>query len=193
MARRPMTKEQSEALLDRMFAIMSVDGFASLKMAELARALGCSPNTLYKLAPTRESLFALLLRRWLDGVLDAALEKAEQVESPAARARTYYRAAMGDIASVSQQFRLDVAAFGSTRMVWADASAKFVGQFADFINMAIEAGEVRPINARFLALMFRQIALVARDEETVAECGLTNEEALHEVELLIWEGIATRS
>jgi hypothetical protein len=40
--------------------------------------------------------------------------------------------------------------------------------------------------------MAQQIAAVARDEERVAECGLTKEEAHREVDLLIWQGISTR-
>jgi AcrR family transcriptional regulator len=187
-----MTSERSELLLDRVFEIMAAEGFADLKMMDLARRLGCSPNTLYKLAPTKESLFALALKRWLDEALNTARAQAEAIDSPAERARAYYENATAATDRASRQLRMDIAHFTSTTLVWVNASERFVGQFAHYLTQAAEAGEVRPLNARFTTLLLQQIAAVARDEELVAECGLTKEEAHRQVELLIWEGISAR-
>jgi len=187
-----MTTEQSGLLLDRVFEIMAAEGLANVKMADLARRLGCSPNTLYKFAPTKESLFALVLKRWLDDALDTARALAEGFDSPAQRARAYYESATAATDRASRQLRMDIAHYTSTELVWVSASEKFVGQFSQYLTEAAEAGEVRPLNARFTTLLLRQIAAVARDEEVVAECGLTKEEAHREVDLLIWQGISVR-
>jgi AcrR family transcriptional regulator len=187
-----MTSEQSELLLDRIFAIMAAEGFARLKVADLARRLRCSPNTLYKLAPTKEGLFALALKRWLDEVLSAARAQAETIGSPAVRARTYYESATAATDRASHQMRADIARFSATALVWANASERFVDQFAHYLTEAVESREVRPVNPRFMTLLLQQMAAVARDEETVATCGLTKEEAHREVALMIWEGISAR-
>lgn len=187
-----MTSERSELLLDQVFEIMAVEGFADLKIMDLARRLGCSPNTLYKLASTKESLFALVLKRWLDEVLNTARVHAEAIDSPAERARAYYKSATTATDRTSQQLRIDIAHFASTALVWVNATERFVSQFAQYLTEAAQEGEVRPINARFTTLLLQQIAAVARDEETVAECGLTKEEAHREVDLLIWHGISAR-
>lgn len=187
-----MTSEKAEALLDGIFEIIAAEGFADLKMSDLARRLGCSPNTLYKFARTKESLLTLVIRRWTDGVLASALERAEKLDSPAARARAYYQAITTDMDRVSPQLRKDITHFDSTAMVWVNGSDKFVTQFADYLAQAIAAGEARSMHPRFLALMLRQIAAEARDEETVLQCGLTKEQAYREIDTLIWEGITPR-
>ena len=187
-----MTSEESDILLDRVFGIIAAEGFANLKMSDLARRLGCSPNTLYKLAPTKESLFALVLNRWLDATLDTARAQAEAIDSPADRTRAYYASATGATDRVSRQLRMDIARFPSTELVWVNASEKFVDQFARYLTEAMDAKEVRPVNARFMTLLFQKMATVARDEETVSKCGLTKEEAHREVDLLIWKGLSAR-
>jgi len=187
-----ITSERSEVLLDQVFEIIAAEGFASLKMADLTRRLVCSPNTLYKLAPTKESLLARVIKRWSDGLLDSAHESVASIDSPSERARLYYNLVTAEMYRVSSQFRTDVAHFDTTANVWVGASERFVGEFSRYLGEAARVGEVRQVNARFLALILQQVATVTRDEATIAECGLTKEEAHREIDLLIWQGISAR-
>ena len=61
--------------------------------------------------------------------------------------------------------------------------------FVELVQRAEDAGEVRPLNTRFLAEMLNQVGFVTRDERVLSESGLTSEEAVLEVDQIIWDGI----
>ena len=57
------------------------------------------------------------------------------------------------------------------------------------IDEAVLAGEIRHVNARFMAGLFRYIAAAIRDEDLLEAAGLTAGEALAEVDTVIWGGL----
>jgi len=79
--------------------------------------------------------------------------------------------------------------FESTRLAYKSISDRFVNRFAELIETAASAGEIRPVNARFIAGMFRYIAMAIRDENLLESADLTAGEALLEVDTVIWGGL----
>jgi AcrR family transcriptional regulator len=57
-----LTQRQRD-LLDELESLFGGDGFAQHSMADLAKQLRCSLNTLYVLAPTRDELILLVVER----------------------------------------------------------------------------------------------------------------------------------
>jgi hypothetical protein len=57
------------------------------------------------------------------------------------------------------------------------------------VRLAEEAGEIRPVNTRFLGEVLRQIGFVTRDERVLRASGLTSEQAVLAVDSLLWEGL----
>ncbi len=108
------------------------------------------------------------------------------------RARLYWLAGADTIRPLSPAFRSDVDRFESARLAYRSSiSEPFIDRFVEFLDGAVEAGEIAPTNTRFLALVLRQIALVVRDERILGDCGLTATQAMLEIDHFVWNGILT--
>jgi AcrR family transcriptional regulator len=158
-------------LLDGLMHIAAAEGFADLKMADLARRLHCSVATLYKLAPAKVDLVSLALERWGKDTLSEAESRSLERSSASERARTYYRAGAERTGALSHEFRRDVERFSATRQTWRAISDGFIERFSQLLAEAAQAGEIRTVNATFLVGLFRYIAYAVRDEELLGRAG----------------------
>jgi len=187
--RRRLDDERRSELLDGVMEIIAARGFSGVGTAELARELHCSEATLYKIAPSKDSLIVLAIGRWGERVLPEFEEQSRRGKSAAERARIYFRAGAGSLHPWSHAFRADVERFESTRMAYRAISDRFIDRFVELLDEAVVAGEVDAVNTRFIAQVFRAMARVVRDEENLATSGLTAEQALLELDGVIWDGI----
>jgi AcrR family transcriptional regulator len=183
---------RTEELLDGIMRIISVEGFSALKVADLAPRLHCSVATLYKIASSKDSLVVLALTRWGKRTLEDIEVLAEQGAVTASdRARAYFRAGAESVGPLSLAFFTDVDRFESTRIAWLTTIANpYIDRFVELLVAAQDAGEVRRVSPRFLGEMFRQIGFVTRDERILSASELTPEQAVLEVDRIIWEGIS---
>ena len=74
-------------------------------------------------------------------------------------------------------------------MAYQAVSDRFVNRFVDLLDDAVEAGEIKPTNTRFLAELFRYMSRAIRDEQALRISGLSTEEAALLVDGLIWDGM----
>jgi len=80
--------------------------------------------------------------------------------------------------------------FESTRLAWwTRVVERYINRFVELVQLAEEAGEIRPVNSRLLAETLRQISAVTRNHEVLRASGLTHEQAVLEIDSLIWEGL----
>ena len=189
--RRRLDDGRREELLDGVMGIIAARGFAGVRTSQMARELHCSETTLYKIAPSKDSLLVLALDHWAGLVLERAEGRARQGKTASERARLYYLTTVESFRPLSLEFRRDVERFPSTHMAYQAASDRFVNRFVELLDAAVEAGEVRPMNTLFLAQALRQLSLAIRDERALRASGLTTEEAALLVDSLIWDGIRT--
>jgi AcrR family transcriptional regulator len=190
--RKRLADGRREELLDGVMGLIAARGFSDVRVRVIAGELHCSVATLYKIAPSKDSLVVLALRRWGERTLEDIEARATRTSDPAERARAYFRAGAQSLSPLSPAFRSDVDRYESTRLVWSSIADAFIDRFVALLDSAVEAGQIRPTNTRFLAHVLRQIALVARDESALAPSGLTAEQAVLEIDALIWEGIRRR-
>ena len=189
---RRLDDDRRGALLDGVMCIIAARGFSDVRISDLAHELKCSPATLYKLGPSKESIVLVAIARWGSLTLEAIEARARQPTTASDRARTYFRAGAEMLRPFSVAFFADVERFESTRLAWRTAvTDRFVDRFVELIQTAEDAGEIRPVNSRFLAEVLRQTAYVTRDERVLGATGLSHEEAILEVDSLLWEGILT--
>lgn len=188
--RKRLDDERRNELLDGVMRIIAARGFSQVQMAELARELRCSAATLYKLAPSKDSLVLLGISRWADVAFESLEECAAKGATASERARAYFRAGAESIRPLTLDFYADIARFESTRLAWKTLVVdRYIDRFVVLVEAAGEAGEIRPVNSRLLAEMLNQIGLVTRDERVLRETGLTSEEAVLAVDALIWDGL----
>jgi AcrR family transcriptional regulator len=188
--RNRLNDDRRAELLDGVMRIIAERGFSQVTIAEMARELHCSAATLYRIAPSKESLVLLAIARW-GGLTLADLEGlAAKGETASGRARAYFRAGARRTHSLSLAFYADVGRFESTRLAWwTSAVGPYIDRFVELVRLAEDAGEIRPLNARFLAEVVRQISVVTRDDRVLSASGLTHEQAVLEVDALLWDGL----
>lgn len=170
--------------------IISVRGFSDVHVAAMARELHCSAATLYKVAPSKDSLVALAIEVWGARALEDLEVRARKATTASERARVYFQAGAESIRSMSPEFYSDLAVFESTRLAWVVGVAdRYVERFVDLLQLAGEAGEIRRMNYRVLAEFLRQAGYVARDERVLRATGLSTEEVMLEMDSLLWDGL----
>ena len=189
--RRRLDNGRREELLVGVMEIIAARGFAGVRTSEMARALHCSESTLYKIAPSKDSLLVLALARWGEVVLERSEAHAREGKTASERARRYYLATTESLHPLSLAFRRDVERFDSTHLAYQAVSDRFVNRFVELLDAAVVAGEIKPTNTRFLAELFRYMSRAIRDEQALRLSGLTTEEAALLVDGLIWDGIRT--
>lgn len=192
MARKRFDDERRRELLDAVMAIIATRGFSEITVAELSRALHCSASSLYKMAASKDSLIVLAITRWFDRNLDDMEAHALGGATALEGARMYWQGAAEHIRQLSPAFRADVERFDSTRLAYRSGSDRLVDRFAALLDDAVMAGEIEPMNTRFLAYALRQAVFVVRDERVMAACGLTSEQAMLELDRIVWDGIRTK-
>ena len=192
MAKR-LAGGRREEILDGVMDIIAARGFTDVGMAELARELKCSVSTLYKIAPNKDSLILLALGSWGEQGLMEMERRSSGCPRACDRARAYYTTAAEFIGTLSPQFREEVERFESTRLLWMAAIEEpFLTRFVELLNLAVEEGEVRPLNTTLIAEMVRRLSAVVRDERILRAAGVTAQQAALEIDAMIWTGIAER-
>lgn len=188
--RKRLNEDRRGELLDGVMTIIAERGFSHVTIAELARALRCSAATLYKIAPSKESLVLLAIARWADVVFADMEARSAKGRSSSDRARIYFRAGAEHTRPLSLEFYADMRRFESTRLAWwTGVVERYIDRFVELVRLAEEAGEIRPVNSRLLAEVLRQIGAVTRNDEVLRASGLTHEQAVLEIDSLIWEGL----
>jgi AcrR family transcriptional regulator len=190
--RKRLDDDRRDELLDGVMTIIAERGFSDVQMAEMARVLRCSASTLYKIAPSKESLVLLAIGRWGDVTLDMIEKRARRGATAMDRARRYFMGAAERLQPLSLAFRADVERFESTRIAYQAISDRFVDRFVELLDEAVAAGEIRPLNTRFLGHVLRQVNRAIRDEHALRTSGLTSGQAALEVDTLIWDGLRKR-
>jgi len=189
--RRRLDDGRREELLDGIMGIMAARGFAGVRTSQMARELHCSETTLYKIAPSKDSLLVLALDRWTGLVLERAEARARQGKTASERARLYYLTTVESFRPLSLEFRRDVERFPSTQHRLPGRLGPFREPLRGAARRRRGGREVRPMNTLFLAQALRQLSLAIRDERALRASGLTTEEAALLVDSLIWDGIRT--
>ncbi len=190
---RGLGDRRREELLDGVMSIIAERGFTAVAVSELARELSCSNSTLYRIAPNKDSLVVLTIGRWGEARLREAETRADEAKTSWERTRNYLRAGAEALMPLSHAFRRDVERFESARVAYRLVSDRFVDRVVSLIEDAVRDGEIRPLNARFLAGLLRHTAALVRDEELLESAGLTAGEALLEIESILFEGLRQRS
>ena len=128
-----------EELLDGVMAIITARGFADVPVCEMARELSCSFSTLYRVAPSKDSLVVLAIGRWGELALRGAEARLEESATPLERVRSYVRAGARAILPQSHAFRRDMERFESTRVAYRVISDRYVDRLAELIAEAVRA------------------------------------------------------
>jgi AcrR family transcriptional regulator len=190
--RRRLDDGRREELLDGVMDVIAARGFSEVRTAELARELHCSESTLYKIAPSKDSLIVLAIVRWSERTREVLEARASEAGTASGRARAYFQAGAAATHSLSLAFYADVERFESTRLAWSTQVVQpYLDRIVELVGEAEEAGEIRHVNTRLLAEVLRQISMATRSERVLRASGITHEQAVLEIDSLVWDGLRT--
>lgn len=184
-----MTTRRQAQILDEIGKIALAEGFAHLRISDLAERLHCSRATLYQLAPTKEALLAQALDRVAGQWIAYANEQTMRASSGPRRIATYAESVAQCQAAAAPQLWRDMQVFASTRAILRDRSAESSRDYERYLCEAIREGSIRDLSAVYIAEVILAGARITRDPSVLERSGLTAEQAMKELARFIRSGV----
>jgi len=160
------------------------------RVGVLADRLHCSRSTLYKLAPSKEELFVLIVDRYADAAVHEAMREAEAQCSPIEKVAVL-------LETVANWQRMGSAAFWTDAMEFEGTAARFsekrawgIGVLRGYLDEGVSNGAFRPANTAFIAHLVWMGMLATRDSSVLDRVGLDTQGAVREIGHLILSGMS---
>lgn len=139
--------------------VFSEKGFAGARMEEIASRAGVSKGAPYLYFPTKEDLFAAVVREVVEPNIEPMLELARQHDGPLEpllRGMTQHIAHIAETTPLGRVVKLVISesnTFPEMARIWHDNLIdKALGTLSHLITRAQERGEVRPGDPRHHAI-----------------------------------------
>ncbi len=173
-------------------ALMLRDGFAHLNTAEMVRLLSCSKTSLYRIAPSLESLFRLVVDRLMSSIRVEGRAAAERAGDWYDAVVAFFDAAVPVTKRASVEFFRDVRRLPATRERLERHRHERMADLEALIRAGIDDGAFRGLPPRLLAEML--FATVGRLTEpgVLAGLGMTASEAVAEAYRVFEYGVVPR-
>lgn len=180
MAPKPDEQRLGE-LLDQLEEIMLAEGFAHLRIGALASRLRCSRSTLYRLAPSKDELFAVVFVRWARRLVEESRTEADKLDSPPDKIVRLGELIGAELSKPSPAFFRDASDNPVVAAAWEHSRATGHWVVRDYIEEGMERGVFRRANSAFHAYVVWAASRAARDPDLMQQFGMTSEEALAEI------------
>lgn len=178
------------ALLDRLVALLTAEGFADFTLDDIARRLSCSKTTLYALASSKQELVVEAVKQYFRAAESGVEASVDAVAGPAARVTAYLTAVAEQLAPLSRVFMDDLAGFAPAADVYRRNTAAAADRIRALIADGIEAGAFRQVHAAFVGEMVAATMFEIQRGEMFARLELTDAEAYAELASLVLHALA---
>jgi AcrR family transcriptional regulator len=185
---RDLAPRQVE-ILQSLETIFLRDGFRSVTMGELAAELSCSLRTLYRIAPTKEELFLLVLNRMWARVGDRARRLMVDTADPADRIEIFMREGAREFRPPWDAFIRDVEAYGPAKRLFADHLAIGTEFLAEVVAAGVREGRFRPVEPRLVAKALEVLAYQVTNQDFLDQVGMDALQAEAQLARIVLEGI----
>jgi AcrR family transcriptional regulator len=176
-------------MLADLLELFLAEGFAQFNLEQLARRLRCSKTSLYLLAPSKEQIVVVVVRRYFK---DAAVNVEGQVAAvrdPRERLTAYLQAVAQELQRVSARFFADMADFAPANEVYQANTLMAVGRVQQLVARGVSAGTWRAVNASFVAAAIAQVMTAIQRGEIGAATGLDDAEAYRQLADFVLAGL----
>ncbi|MEB2346171.1 MAG: TetR family transcriptional regulator [Deltaproteobacteria bacterium] len=186
---RTPPRRDREALLDALEAHFLGAGLRATTVETLASALRCSRRTLYEIAPSKERIFLLVVRRWLERVRQLGWQGALTHEAPQERIAAFLEPGVSESRKASSAFVADVQAFAPARALLEAHQRERVRFLRELVEEGIARGSFRPLHSHLVAEMLLVTITRINDPAFLAEARLRFSEAFAELYELLLHGL----
>lgn len=171
------TDSRGEELLERLIDLYLAEGFLAFGVGELATRLRCSRSTLYLVAASKEQIIVTAVRRYFRRAAERIEQRVEAEPDTGRRLRVYLAAVSDELAPASPRFHADVAEFAPARELYEENTRRAAQRVQDIVAAAVQAGSLRPVNARFVGAAVAEVMAAIQAGRIEAAAGLTDAEA----------------
>jgi AcrR family transcriptional regulator len=183
-------EDRERSLLDELEELILAEGFTGLRLEDIAARLNVSRSTLYRLAPSKQTLVELVIDRMFRHMGKRAREAMEKSSDPAARVAAYLGAGTATMRTGSLAFSRDLEANAGTRAIYDRHQAIGMKMLAELIHDGVRADRFRQVPAAFVMQVADAAHVRLRDPAVLQSLGMNHAEAIHGLIAILLEGIA---
>lgn len=188
-ARRRMSAERREEMLQRLENLFLAEGFSALTIDDIAARMQCSKSTLYAIASSKEQLVTATMKRFFRNAAAFVEENVARITDPREQIATYL-ASVGDrMRRMSAACYNDMTSFEATDEIYqlnARASARRV---RELVREGADAGMFRQVHAEFVAEATSLIIDGIMHGELLERTGLSSGDAYVELSTLVLDAL----
>jgi AcrR family transcriptional regulator len=137
-----------DELLNGLVGIFLSEGFTGFSVEDLAVRLQCSKSTLYTIAPSKEQLFAAVVRAFFRRATERVETRLAAELDPAKRIGAYLDAIAAELAPASPAFYRDLDSFAPARDIYAQNTSIAARRVQDLVRDTQRPEN--PVNAVFI-------------------------------------------
>ena len=178
-ATRRYSRRELELLENLEFLVLS-EGFLHLSTNDLCHRLRCSKSTLYQIAPTLESLYEVVIERWLQKLREAGETASSRDRDPFRRIVAYLEVTVPATQNASARFVEDLARFSPGQRCLAEHRQIRTDGLARLLEDGMKANAFRGVHPKLLAEILLVSSARIMEPGTLTRSGTSLSEAFGE-------------
>ncbi|MFL6062695.1 MAG: TetR/AcrR family transcriptional regulator [Marmoricola sp.] len=182
-------QERGEVLLERLIELYLAEGFLAFGMGELAARLRCSRSTLYLVASSKEQIILTAVRRYFRRAAERIEERIQAEPDTGMRIQVYLAGVSDELAPASERFYADLAEYAPARALYEDNTRRAAQRVQDLVAEAVEAGRLRPVNARFVGAAVAEVMTAIQAGRIEAAAGLDDAAAYRALSDMVYRAV----
>lgn len=183
---------RGEQLLEELIELYLAEGFLSFGMGDLAARLRCSRSSLYLVAPSKEQIVVTAVRGYFRRAAERIEERVEAEQDRGLRLQVYLAAVSDELAPASERFYADVAAYPPAQELYQANTRRAAQRVQDIVVAGVEAGALRPVNARFVGAAVAEVMAAIQGGRIEAAADLDDADAYRALSDLVFRAVELR-
>lgn len=179
-----------QAVLDDLVDVMLAEGFAHLRLDELAARLHCSKATLYQLAPSKQQLVVRVVRRFFSRATGRVEDRIAGAPDALTAVQAYLRAVADELRPATPAFYADVAAFAPAAALYRRNTEAAAGRVRELIAGGVEDGTLRAVRPEFVGIAAATLMAAIQRGELRAATGIDDATAYAELADLVTAAVS---
>lgn len=197
-SRRPVRRgtqdrvARTNLMLDALQDVMLKEGFAHLTIGDLADRLHCSRRTLYELAPSKQEIVLLTLRRFFKQVQEAGYAAASVEEDAGRQIFQYMHVGVAAAMRMSPVIVADIDRWPPANRSWQEHIMLRVKGLREIVQRGIDAGLFRGVHVHLVAEVMFASWLRIHEADFYVRQNISLGDAFRELTKLLLHGLLHR-
>ena len=182
----------AERRLDKLEQVFRREGFRHLSVSDMATKLQCSKRSLYELAPTKQALIELVLKRRFAKIRQAGWDAAALHSTPTARTWAFLEIGTNALVEMGDPLLMDIEQDPGASQIFSEHQRRRADGIRAMVEEGVREGyftDYHPhLVAEVIMISFRRM----RDPAFLQEVGISLADAWEELTRLIQNGLFPR-